>query len=320
MGQKPINESYKTILMTHLSSAYFMMNRLLILCLSLSIIVTFSTMAQTSYDDLLQQGQKELGLKHFSKAIDFFNKAHVLEMDSITPVEGLVQSYCDSSWFEKMNGRDHRALSHHASKVVLYYVQDSVRNYQICRMIGYAAKFTEQYDLARKYFKKAIALNPKDGQSYFHLWTLIDEPGTQKTGHEYIKKAMELAPTYADIYIHLGDHYQSLEKYNQAIDYYEHYIALTDNFLGHYNLGNIYYQINQSTKAISQFEEAIKRNKNYCWSWYMKGASQIVQQHYGTGVRNIRKAVNINSGVYNYYEQLMQFYPELEKHPIARPE
>jgi tetratricopeptide (TPR) repeat protein len=62
----------------------------------------------------------------------------------------------------------------------------------------------------------------------------------------------------------------------------------------HYNIGVCFYQMKEQTKAIAEFERAVKLNPNHEKSFYSLGMAQYELKNWKAAERAFRKAVKLN--------------------------
>jgi tetratricopeptide (TPR) repeat protein len=78
----------------------------------------------------------------------------------------------------------------------------------------------------------------------------------------------------ADTYYRAGEGYYKMEKYDQAITYYDKAIELNPNHaLAYYNRGGAYVEIHQYRKAIADYDRAIELNPNHALAYYNRAGA-----------------------------------------------
>jgi len=90
--------------------------------------------------------------------------------------------------------------------------------------------FFKEYDLSKKYFEKAIELNPRYSEAYNNFGLLLTNDYFKEfeLAKKYYEKAIELNPIYTDAYNNLATLYTNdyFKEYNLAKLFYEKTIAL----------------------------------------------------------------------------------------------
>ncbi|MFN8008463.1 MAG: tetratricopeptide repeat protein [Terriglobia bacterium] len=75
---------------------------------------------------------------------------------------------------------------------------------------------------------------------------------------ELLQKAIKEAPNFLEAYNNLGAQYQKLREWNQAIEAYQHAIAIKgDNPMPYVNLGTIYLEKGETDSALKSFQKAL---------------------------------------------------------------
>jgi tetratricopeptide (TPR) repeat protein len=78
----------------------------------------------------------------------------------------------------------------------------------------------------------------------------------------------------SDTYYRAGEGYYKMEKYDQAIPYYDKAIELNPNHaLAYYSRGSAYVEIHQYRKAIADYDRAIELNPNHALAYYNRAGA-----------------------------------------------
>ncbi len=116
----------------------------------------------------------------------------------------------------------------------------------------------EDYKQAEKYFRKAIALEPRLSNAYNNLGIVLDSTGRQDESADSYKKAIEINPNYANAYNNLGIYYTNTGQYQKAQATLEKAIQLDPNTYRQYqNLGALYRLMNNREKMIFYYKKAV---------------------------------------------------------------
>src|SRR5688572_5075454 len=88
---------------------------------------------------------------------------------------------------------------------------------------------------------------------------LLDGERLIREGHyeralKRLNKAVELLPQNAQVWNHLGLAYHGLRRYPDAVQAYQQALKLDRNLASvHFNLGNLYFELNRTQEAITSF-------------------------------------------------------------------
>lgn len=81
---------------------------------------------------------------------------------------------------------------------------------------------------------------------------------------KHFKRAIELAPTFADAYLNLGTLHDRFNRLEEALVYYQKAKAVNSSLpLIHYNMGTIYKRLGEYDKALKAFRTQISLDPNH---------------------------------------------------------
>ncbi len=95
----------------------------------------------------------------------------------------------------------------------------------IANKIGIAYHQMTELDMARKYYQRAIKLDPKYSEAINNLGTIFYAKKNYRKAVSQYNKALKLKPSAASIYSNLGTAQFARKKYKQALEAYD--IALS---------------------------------------------------------------------------------------------
>ncbi len=147
------------------------------------------------------------------------------------------------------------------------------------------------YETSKKYFEKAIELNPIDASAYNNLGILLSNNYFRKyeASKKYFEKAIELNPIDANAYNNLGALLNDyFKEYEASKKYFEKAIELNPNYANAYNnLGILY------IKYLNNPEKGIE---------YFKKANQIQEKQIQSTEKE-RKQIKAEEQKLNYLNQ-----------------
>jgi superkiller protein 3 len=104
----------------------------------------------------------------------------------------------------------------------------------------------------------------KKAEEWFEKGNMAMSAGYNNVAIRFFKKAIEIDPNYLESYINIGLLYSKEGNTKKAISYYEKAIAIDPDFTkAHYNLGVIYAKKGKLDKAISEFKRCISIDPDY---------------------------------------------------------
>lgn len=84
----------------------------------------------------------------------------------------------------------------------------------------------QEFGLAEKHYRQAIAADPRYALAYFDLGNVLDETGRVHEAVQTYKVAIQLAPTYADAHYNLALAYEKLREPRKALRHWQAYVKL----------------------------------------------------------------------------------------------
>ena len=84
----------------------------------------------------------------------------------------------------------------------------------------------QEYALAEKHYRRAIAVDPRYALAYFDLGNVLDETGRVKDAIQTYCTALQLAPTYADAHYNLALAYEKVKEARKAFNHWRAYVKL----------------------------------------------------------------------------------------------
>jgi len=169
---------------------------------------------------------------------------------------------------------DERSEESSETSDALQQQQDSPVDYK-SRGRSYLEK--GQNDDAISDFDKAIALNPKDAETYFFRGNAYyNKRQFDKAMSDY-SKAIEINPRYTNAYYSRGLYYQTIEEYRKAISDFDEVIKIDpENAYAYYYRGCAHFAKEKYRKALSDYNKAIKIDPEYVNPYINRGDIKIV--------------------------------------------
>lgn len=125
--------------------------------------------------------------------------------------------------------------------------------------LGVKHVFSGKYEEAIKAFKRAILLDPQDGDAYFSLGNVYSDLGRRTEAVEAYQQAISLAQGDGEAYNNLGLAYLKLGLYRQAAEAFEQAIIIFPKWAEpRYNLSSVYSKLGQTGAATASYKEAIR--------------------------------------------------------------
>lgn len=121
----------------------------------------------------------------------------------------------------------------------------------------------QQYDSALYYYKKVLAIEPKNQFALYNKALVFYVRKDYRTSTKIIRRCVQLHPTYGYAYYLLGDDYKAMNRPDTALicfeKAYEYEVRDAELLL---NLGAGHQQIGNGSKAVQYYKEALERDSS----------------------------------------------------------
>lgn len=130
----------------------------------------------------------------------------------------------------------------------------------------------EDYEEAKNYFEKILALKEMPGAYYGLAITNDFEGGDTNYSIEYYKRAIDLDHTYDRAYYYLAHAYDKLGESKLAIEEFKKVIDLDEfDFVAYNDLGSIYEVLNENELAENYVKKSLYIKEDYGRALYNMG-------------------------------------------------
>lgn len=165
-----------------------------------------------------------------------------------------------------------------------------------------------EYQNAVIWYQRAISLDPgKSINSYINLAGVYREIGQASDSAKMLRKALEYAPSSAEIYYNLAMVLYEAGHREQAIYAYEQVIRLQPNNAdGYNNLGVIYSDLGDKMKKIEYFSKAIQADPDNPNGYLNLSYSYAQEKRYGQAMEMYQKAESLGASNGTIYDLIRQ--------------
>ena len=138
---------------------------------------------------------------------------------------------------------------------------------------------------------KKAPLNPR---ALNNLGWELRNAGDYPAALNYLNRAIELRPKYADAYNNLAYTYASMKRYDEAFVNCNKAIALKPDLAAPYNnRGNLYAQRGDVQNALADFDQAISLKPGYHQAYNNRGVVYVKAGRYQEAIGDFDKAIEI---------------------------
>jgi len=176
------------------------------------------------------------------------------------------------------------------------------KNTELLRLLGFHNVQNNQLEAGEKYYREALAIDPKCARCYLNIGKIHGMKGDSKSAAEYIEKAVELAPedsyvfsTRARLREMQGDDAGALADHNKTI-------ALEpQNYMFYINRGSYYTQHKNADLALADYNKAISLEPENYSGYFGRSSLYNDLQKYPEALKDLDKAISLDSTEYNLY-------------------
>lgn len=188
--------------------------------------------------------------KKYDSALIHYNLVY---QSNHTPIVGI----------EELIGNSYYYLGDYINAISFYdKVQTKKNTPEINNLIGLSYLKLNSYIKSKLYFRQAILLDKYYGIAYFNLGTVNYMLNEYEEAINNLLKANELIKDDADLYKYLAKSYGKINDKTNAILYFNKAVQINPDANDVFQLGVLYYEMNQYDQAIPQFESALNKGND----------------------------------------------------------
>ena len=151
----------------------------------------------------------------------------------------------------------------------------------------------EDFDSAKRYYKKALDIEPSDSQVINNLYITYDRLEQYDEAITYFDEFVTRHPYSEWGWNSLGLAYSSLGLYEKAIDAFEYVLVINpDNLPAYHNLSSCYLNLGNPSKAVSYLREGLEYDPNPALSLFFIGQIYQDNHNFQSAVIYYKKALN----------------------------
>jgi len=153
----------------------------------------------------------------------------------------------------------------------------------------------KNYTKAASEFKRAIAMDPSNTQSYNYLGNSYLAQNKTSDAIKAFKTSLTIDPTQDTVHTSLGNVYLQGKQYSQSEQEFKAASKLnpTDT-VAPYTLGQLYQQTGRYPEAEAQFKKVQRMAPTDANPYYALGATYNKEQNYSAAVTQLTQAVRLN--------------------------
>lgn len=189
--------------------------------------------------------------------------------------------------------------------------------------LGLGYRHLKRYDDAIRSLEKAVVVGLEIGleirEVNYELGNLYTIKQRPDVALRHYKEAVRVEPDYPNAYNALGDTYNDLRMYPEAIDAFNRSIKLDKlSAIPHVGLGNSYYLAGKDAESISHYKKAIDLKSRSAAMHVYLGSAYARTKQYDLAIASLNAAVAIDVKFAESYYWLGLVYIERKNLPMAR--
>ncbi len=174
-------------------------------------------------------------------------------------------------------------------------------------------------DEALHELNRAEGLDPYNEELYISRGMIFSKKGLAHQAIRMFERALELADTPpADVYMLLGNEYQNLKQYEEAIEFYK--LALHEDGedeLALYNIAYCYDLIDNNRYSIEFFQEFLEENPYSEIGWYQYAVSWHNEGILDEALSTVEYSILIDDGFAAAYHEKASILEDMEDYEQA---
>ncbi len=175
-------------------------------------------------------------------------------------------------------------------------------DYLVAMQIGKLQMELELYNLAENSLFQSIRMEKANPIAYYYLAKSYQTQDRYDKAIEYFEKCIEYIPGFQDAYERLGQSYYKTQNYEQALKYMQLSIdGNTDNAEKYLEKALVYFDMEQYADAISETDKAIDIDGLNSYYHYWKGYAHHYLKQDSIALKELNDAINFNAYVDKYY-------------------
>ncbi len=153
-------------------------------------------------------------------------------------------------------------------------------------LLGVSLLNLEQFDKARDFISRAIAIEPGEAEYHTSLGIILSKLGKAHLAKIRWKEAIRLKPNQAEPHFHIGDTMIDEGNPGEAIDYLQKAVAIKPDFVEAWNnLGLCHKALKELDRALDCFTRAVELNRELADSHINLAMAHLVMGDYEAGWR-----------------------------------
>ncbi|MBD2180760.1 serine/threonine-protein kinase [Aerosakkonema funiforme] len=133
-----------------------------------------------------------------------------------------------------------------------------------------------------------------------------------------LDKAIQIEPTYPEIWLERGKALLELQKFEEALRSFDEAVKLKSDYApAWYCRGIVLEKLNRNTEALASLDKTVEIEQNYPEAWYIRGEILYKLQRYQEAVKSFDKAVKFQQNYVEAWYNIGIVLNKLQRHKEA---
>ena len=186
--------------------------------------------------------------------------------------------------------------------------------------LGAAQQGKGKHSDAIEHFRRAIELRPDFVVAHNNLGIALRETGQSDEALAEFQKAVELSPDFAPARTNLGQFLLDRGQPDEALPHCQEAVRLQPGLAAlHHNLGNVLRRLERWVDARAAYLEALRLQPDMAITHSHMGLVLQAEGQLKDALVWTKKAVELDAGNVNFWQQLAELHGELEEPDLAIP-
>ncbi len=152
-----------------------------------------------------------------------------------------------------------------------------------------------QYDIAIENGRKAIELDEKFVDAYYHIGLAYNYKRKYDAAIENFQDALNYDKNHIESWNLIGLAYMAKGEFENALNYLNKTLEIDPTYsTGWFNIGNIYKQTDEFDKAIDSYVKATELNPDFAEAWFFMGCAYFDKKDYHQALEYLEKAIKLD--------------------------
>ncbi len=177
---------------------------------------------------------------------------------------------------------------------------------------------TELMDNAIESFEIALDYENENVDYLFNLAQAFYFIGDNLKAKDVFRMVTEKNPEIYEVWVYLGNIYNTEEAYEKAMTSFQNAISLDDSDDTVWrSLGNSCRYMGQYDKAVKFYKRSIKLNKENVATWYQLGMIYNLKGDYYGAIKALSQSINIQPGFLSSWYNIAKIYLKIKNYKVA---